>query len=182
MKHLINIKASIGLFEALSSAYNVLFEAYGFDEQDPSKWTIDFMRALHSHSENYDLDEELADEYYLTIRQMFIELHQSPTQLIWRTIHLDDISDLDEESLGRSWSYEVGMAIQFARDHLQSPIYIIKATTTSSNIDWQESLLAHYNFGDRDEECELVVINDDVDHVKIEFVKRLTRSLIEELS
>lgn len=80
---------------------------------------------------------------------------------IYRSIKIKDLSDIDYEWLGESWSFDKQSAINFAHNQAGGNVLLI-GRTKFENVDWQNTLKLFYQFSgafDEYDENEINIID-----------------------
>ena len=131
---------------------------------EDSRTGADYYDLYPNYSNKYDKDESYhfnskknAFNEAKSIQGMFDSFPDKFA--IYRAIYLKKIEDLrPPDYLGECWTFDLESAKEFATHNRSN--YIISGYVEHDNIDWNESLLRyfHNNFGDADDENEVVVI------------------------
>jgi len=129
-------------------SYSDLFPGYSEEENEFS-------------DEYYFDSEKQAREYAEDVLGVFEYYKDQGEIVLYRAITVNDLEDINLDYLGESWSFDRVSAEEFG-SHLGGNFVILVGTTSSSNIDWEESLKRYVLFsgiGVSDSENELVVID-----------------------
>jgi hypothetical protein len=146
-------------------SFSGLYPGYS---QSPSKFNDDFRFESQDQAEGY------ADE----VLDIFRDLADNGTVVLYRSIAAESEEDIDKEMLGEHWSWEEVSARNFADNNLWGgdSVFLVTAATSPNNIDWERSVNAYLQFSGNyssDDENELVVIDESLlEIVNIEQIRK----------
>lgn len=121
-----------------------------------------------------DADSSWSDEYwanskegaYSEVNDILFHLENLPDIIpVYRTIHVNKLSDVRMDDLGECWSYEKRSALEFG-SHLRATV-LLSGTIASEYIDWWTTIQVHFQHsghGSSDDENEVRV--DYPEHIK----------------
>lgn len=163
--------------EAAKAAGRKTIQAYvphekwkSFGGEVCAKWNSgfkvnDIVKQLKTAGRDLGDDEDFAYE-----AQEIIDFIESfpPKITVYRTIHLESGEKIDLVKIGNHWTYSKEKAIEFARNNLERPYTLIRATVDRSKVDWGQTLFQNIH---HPHEEELFIFGKPFKDVKVAKLK-----------
>ena len=151
-------KDILAMVDWSNSGYEDLYSGYSKDPLDTDTCYFD--------------SEWHANEWADTVQAIFDALKSEKVIPVYRTIYLADLSDLREDFLGSSWSWEKRAALNFGRQGGCN--YLLTGTAKSSQVDWWASVALYIDnsqFYEYEDEFELAIPSGQVDNLTVEKIR-----------
>jgi hypothetical protein len=138
----------------------------------------------YSHAEKvggdcYFASEKQLNNYCEDVLGLFQALASEDPVLIYRSIQVDSIAQIDREMLGEHWSFDLESARNFAKYNLWGSVFLVRGETSPENIDWKKSIVQYLHFSGRqsdEDENELIVL--DASEVRVVIIEQIIKKKV----